>query len=107
MKWTMKTTALLVAGCSFVLTSCATRMMEPIEGELLIPKDLVLSPLDMDKLENSSSQGDCEATYRLFEYYAYCTAEQKLAFEYAKLAYEQGCAKAKLDVENMRAAFGE
>lgn len=92
---------------TLMLASCMTNKSDTGEQQLLIPDELVLSPGQVEGLEKASSKGNCEASYRLFEFYGYCTTEQRVAFEYAKLAYEQGCERAKDDVENMKRAFGE
>jgi len=73
---------------------------------VLIPQEVALDQAQIEQLEQRSDSGDCEASYRLFEYYAFCTSLHWLTLHYAELSLTQGCEEAKDDLVNLKKALG-
>lgn len=92
---------------SILLTqSVSAGPKEKESGEILIPKFCHTSVQELIQLKKKSESGDCDASTKLHDYYAFCTKHVYLALHYGILAYDQGCEKAKKSVQETEHALG-
>lgn len=80
--------------------------VKPEDDAILVPQDKFLEDSKIVELERLSKAGDCEASYKLYEHYAFFTSYHWLTLHYAELAANQGCERAKKDVSDLKKALG-